>query len=247
MKPEAASRQLRDVVTRTGRAIALSAAIGALAVNACSPSPGGSDAGSSPDAGSGSGSSSGSASGGGSGSGSGSSSGGASGSTTGSGSGSVEDGGACNQLMPGAPAILSNSNGTPPTANGGTIASGTYVLTTLTTYGCGPTSSGSSATFAGTFSFTATSPSTGSFELAEAYNGEDAGGSSSSALALSGTYTTSGSNLTLTPTCPLGRQPAVSPYTATASEIDVVDANPNGCLQNGVISPEVDVGIYTKK
>jgi hypothetical protein len=124
--------------------------------------------------------------------------------------GAYGDAAVCTSLTPGAMVPLTFSDAGAPSLTGGTIASGTYDLTSITAYvpaGCtlnpgGPTG------FSLTISF-----GSGTFEFAAA----DTGGGGTVFEAFSGTYSTSGSMLTLTDTCP-DTSSSTAPYLATATQ-----------------------------
>jgi lipocalin-like protein len=171
-------------------------------------SSGGSGSGaSSGGSGSSSGGSSGSSSGGSSGAGSGSSSGVDSGTSTGSSSGSADSGSlpsedasssdasACGTFGPPAtPAtVLVSDAGAPGSWSGGSIASGTYYLTSITSYGGAACTPGYTAEV--TWNFSAASTTSGTYTIvSNGYNGSHQG----MIVTQSGTYAISGSSLSYT-------------------------------------------------
>ncbi len=138
--------------------------------------------------------------------------GGVGGTAGGAGAGAAGSGGAggnggaqaCNSLTNSAPVVNKDHDaGAPPTMTGGTVVEGTYYLTKMVQYNGenGNTAHQETFVFSG-----------GTFQAATL------GGR------FSGTYSTSGTNLTLHVTCPAA-QTVVMPYTATATQIVSINSD----------------------
>lgn len=110
--------------------------------------------------------------------------------------------------MPSGPEVTTtHGSGSPPTLTGGTIASGTYYLTASTLYGCAQTAAQNKETWV----FTATTATSGTLQAAFDFGGPP--------QSESGTYTTSGSTITITPTCPAGEDVPPREYLVTSDGI----------------------------
>jgi hypothetical protein len=146
----------------------------------------------------------------------------------------------CNAVDNVAPAITSTASdaGVLPASTGMTIAGGTYFLTSATSYG-GPAGACGGISVRGTTIVTATNATSGVLDGVITY--------SLSVLQQTTTvhalYTTSGSSLSLTATCPTNDAgPEITMYSATANTITVVQPAPPQVAQCGTI-----VEVFTKQ
>lgn len=144
---------------------------------------------------------------------------------------SAADAQVCNALPNTAPAVLSavSDAAMPPASNGMAIASGTYFLTSATSYGGDPLCAG--IMVRGTTVVSATNATTGTLDGVITYML----GLLGQTTTVHAVYTTSGSALTLTATCPAndgGNE--ITQYSATPTTITVVQPAPpqvSGCGQ----------------
>ncbi len=127
----------------------------------------------------------------------------------------------CSALVNAAPTVqvtVSNA-GTPPASSGGTLVSGTYFLTAVTSYSANPLCA--AASLEETALVVAASPTSGTLDLV-------------ASVSLVGTqqtthadYTSNGSVLSLLPTCPAtGAGATLLQYTATPGRVDLTVPSP---------------------
>lgn len=123
----------------------------------------------------------------------------------------------CNSLAASAPVVnysLSN-DGTPAAQTGGTIADGTYYLTSYTIYGAGSVGGGFTADQATSLTVQVSGQTWNQIQVFQ-IEGTTATVTTNYALS------TTTSSLSLTPSCPAGADPVSGTFTATATDLQVV-------------------------
>ena len=219
------------------------AILGGALTSACSSSSSGNNGGGSSDGGSSSGSDAASTGAADSGSSGGSSSSGGGGSSSSGGEGGtvVMTGVGCNSVaLTGSPITPTSSTSTAPTPAGGAIASGTYALTSAVQYVTSPcVASVSGVTVQSTIVVNASS------STVQVYSVTSFQGTTEESRS-SGTYATSGTDLTTTPTCGEDVDAGAgtpSPYTATPTTVTVFSVDSQG-LDAGACQTTVET--YTQ-
>jgi hypothetical protein len=130
------------------------------------------------------------------------------------------DGPICSSITNAAPAVTTEvaDSSTPPTGTGGTIVSGTYYVTKVTSYGGAAQCAG--LTVSGETVVTAQGTSGSSLGVIT-YN---IPGFGSATQTTSASYTTSGSTVTFTSTCPTSDAGISQPsYTATSTTLTLIE------------------------
>jgi hypothetical protein len=160
--------------------------------------------------------------------------------TTDAGSADAGDAEVCNTVTNSAPAILSTVSdaAAPPAATGGTIASGTYFLTSATAFG--PTAAGCGGiSVRGTTIVAATNTTSGALDGIITYTL----GPLAQTMTVHANYTTSGTSLSLVATCPTNDGGTeVTQYSATTTTITVYQPAPPPVATCGTV-----LEVFTKQ
>ena len=129
----------------------------------------------------------------------------------------IDAGPACNDLAAAAPSVdySLSDQGSPPAATGGTIADGTYYLTSYTIYGAGSVGGGFVANQATSVTLVVAGAS---WTQVQVYSIENTVSTVSTNL----TAAVSGTAIALTPSCPQGAPATNGTYDATATAIQLV-------------------------